>query len=361
MLTFLWTVFPLFTGPDAIIGHMITLHRILLTSLATCVIISTLSFFKTSQAASYIFSRTLKMGMSGEDVRELQKILNSDTETRVQENGVGSPGQETTYFGALTRAAVVRFQEKYSNEILVPNGLSAGTGFVGWVTLGVLNKSSQAVNSVVNYPVNTQTIINTAQNSVGQSNHGNLVTSENPNKKNLNVFLADLEIFAQKRGLTPDKIARIKNRITIDSATSTDLKKKFIEIVQKNRISEVSTPLQTLLARLIKPLKIIFYPKKTLAETGIPFGGEITYVYYCSCSQNWYIEVALPSIPPKIYFLTYEWGSQGFLSYNIPFTTWLLGEYEPGVGICISEPEADCGLDIPNDGLITPMVGSSPY
>lgn len=76
---------------------------------------------------AYTFTRSLTLGSTGEDVRALQKFLNCQGFT-LASSGPGAPGQESSLFGALTRAAVIKFQEKYFAEILAPGGFKKGTG-----------------------------------------------------------------------------------------------------------------------------------------------------------------------------------------------------------------------------------------
>jgi hypothetical protein len=71
------------------------------------------------------FTRTLSEGMDGQDVRLLQKVLNSDSATRIASQGSGSPGHETDHFGSLTKTAVEKFQLKYN--IAGPTNSAFGT------------------------------------------------------------------------------------------------------------------------------------------------------------------------------------------------------------------------------------------
>lgn len=83
-----------------------------------------------SQNTASGFTRNLALHMRGEDVRQLQILLNKHGFIVSQTAG-GSPGKETTYFGTKTLEAVIRFQNAYASEILSSNNLTQGTGFVG--------------------------------------------------------------------------------------------------------------------------------------------------------------------------------------------------------------------------------------
>jgi len=64
---------------------------------------------QTTSVASCNFTKNLEVGSSGDDVLCLQKYLNKHG-FKIAETGVGSPDNETTLYGGLTREAVKRWQ-----------------------------------------------------------------------------------------------------------------------------------------------------------------------------------------------------------------------------------------------------------
>ena len=87
---------------------------------------SVVSAAPTAVSVSAVFTTTMKVGMTSADVKRLQQILNSDSDTQIAVSGVGSPGNETEYFGNLTSEAVKKFQKKYG---IVSSGTAETTGY----------------------------------------------------------------------------------------------------------------------------------------------------------------------------------------------------------------------------------------
>ncbi|MES2623023.1 MAG: exo-alpha-sialidase [Patescibacteria group bacterium] len=125
------------------------------------VILILLPFSLNAQTVSTIsqpictFNRNLQVGFKGEGVKNLQTILNINTQTQVAKVGAGSSKNETTFFGAATRAAVIKFQELYAKDILIPSGLAKGNGFVRAFTREKLKEVCMPAPAVVSLPVTT--------------------------------------------------------------------------------------------------------------------------------------------------------------------------------------------------------------
>ena len=79
-------------------------------------------------SVSPVFNSNLSVGSSSSDVKRLQQLLNSDSDTRISSSGVGSPGNETNYLGSLTSQAIGKFQLKY--------GVVSSAGEQGYGNLG---------------------------------------------------------------------------------------------------------------------------------------------------------------------------------------------------------------------------------
>ncbi len=95
------------------------------------------AFAFTTTAMAAVFTSNLKVGSTGVEVNALQVVLNADSATRVSATGAGSPGNESSYFGAKTKAALIKFQIK--------NGISPANGSVGESTRTILNKGGATV------------------------------------------------------------------------------------------------------------------------------------------------------------------------------------------------------------------------
>jgi len=94
---------------------------------------------KKHATTNIVFTRNLRLGDRGTDVKALQQFLNRTTNHKIANQGPGSLGQETEFFGRLTYEALKKYQETHKEKILTPLGLSNGTGIFGPSTRAFVN------------------------------------------------------------------------------------------------------------------------------------------------------------------------------------------------------------------------------
>ena len=75
-----------------------------------------------TSAAVHAFKANLTLGSLGSEVKALQEFLNSHGYT-IATSGAGSAGNETTKFGALTKAALIKYQKA--------KGITPAVGYFG--------------------------------------------------------------------------------------------------------------------------------------------------------------------------------------------------------------------------------------
>jgi len=91
------------------------------------------------------FIKPLKFKSEGEEVKQLQQILNS-LGFVIAKEGAGSKGSETNHFGSLTREAVKKFQCQH-NIVCSGNEQTTGHGLLGPQTREKLNELSATTPS----------------------------------------------------------------------------------------------------------------------------------------------------------------------------------------------------------------------
>lgn len=335
---------------------------------------TTFFFVQSVSAEGRVFLRTLKMGMSGEDVRELQKLLNTDTGTRVSLTGAGSPGNETTYFGPATHRALIAFQEKYRGEILVPLGLTQGTGVFGLKTrVFALSKntrdSSQATARTSSLPPSSFAPLAQPSAPVSPVKEVTPIVSVNPNLKNLEYAITEVKKIGVKEGVLSADLVAVEQSLRDVSATSTDLTKKFLEtvVVAKKQAqvdilnAKLSVASESFVGKLLVGLGVA---KIAHAAVPVPFGGTVVFAAPCTCGPEAWLVVINPLPPSYATALSYILGTQIFLmnitpSIVPPHTAQsFLGEYIVGAPTCRMVVPPGCVV-VPTWGTISPFVGSS--
>jgi chitodextrinase len=111
-----------------------------------------LSFlFSSSVSAATSFTRKLKLGDTGADVKAVQTVLN-DKGYFIALSGDNSPGEETGSFDKATEKQVIIFQQANGKVLLIPYGLTKGTGVIGENTFSLLGIKASIPSTVVTAP-----------------------------------------------------------------------------------------------------------------------------------------------------------------------------------------------------------------
>ncbi len=106
--------------------------------------ISALQGGTTTGGSCTTFTRNHQMGDTGGEVMAIQKFLNSNGAV-IASSGAGSPGNETSYFGGLTRAAVAKFQ--------AANGITPAAGYWGPISRAKANSMCTGTPTVPGVPI----------------------------------------------------------------------------------------------------------------------------------------------------------------------------------------------------------------
>lgn len=132
--------------------------------LASTIIIFFALFFVSTQEVQasniFIFNKNLSVGVTSNDVKELQKFLNNKG-FAVAESGPGSLGRETSFFGLATRNALIKFQKS--------NKITPASGYFGLLSRGKINRILKSV-TIIHSPETNQ---ETKKQTISQVNETN--------------------------------------------------------------------------------------------------------------------------------------------------------------------------------------------
>ncbi|MCK9446325.1 ABC transporter substrate-binding protein [bacterium] len=162
------------------------------------------------KSSGFKFTQTLQMGSNNAEVKKLQECLAANSE-------IYPSGTISGKFGQETKDAVIKFQEKYKDDILTPNNLTAGTGKVAGATIKKLNEvcfvvpNEEIPMSFVLKTTNNPTLAATANLIKEQWEKQGIqieiqTISENDIKKVIRERNFDILLFGEKLGGIPDPI-----------------------------------------------------------------------------------------------------------------------------------------------------------
>ena len=326
-----------------------------------------------------LFYRNLELGNVGDDVKKLQMELNKVAKTRVSESGPGSIGEETTYFGPLTKDAVIRYQNLYAEEVLHPIGLLSGTGFVGRMTRARLNNKDiedTDVLTIEDKVIKATEIVDPRKNSSRKPNAqetNGLQVNNSGNQVNLDLFVNEIRKHGVRSGLSSLELGEIEVAVREQAVSGPDFQEEFIRQSEKNLIPKTREEIlrsvegfniENASSFLPQPIESLLSgfgigsSQNKLSQAGLinNFGGTILYTFPCVCDPVvWKVLVGLPS--PV--FADYVLGTQLYLSYTFPrILSRAIGRWVISAPICYVYVGVSC-VPVPGEGFITPIVGNS--
>lgn len=162
------------------------------------------------KSSGFKFSQTLQVGSNNAEVKKLQECLASDAE-------IYPSGTISGKFGQETKDAVIKFQEKYKDSILIPNGLTTGTGKVAGATIKKLNEvcfvvpDEQIPMSFILKTTDNPTLVTTANLIKEQwGKQGIKIEVQTVNESDIKKVIRernfDILLFGEKLGGIPDPI-----------------------------------------------------------------------------------------------------------------------------------------------------------
>lgn len=193
------------------------------------------------------------------------------------------------------------------------------------------------------------------------------VVTETPaeaNARNLGGFIGAIRQIGGEQGFGEERLNLIEEKVRAEvAATPTNLMDQFFtELATAEPISEVPEIKKSFLAKAFEKienfLKEPAVPKAYAQGGGQNFGGMVLFPFFCPCSGNWLVFMR-PFPPSMVVMLTHYMGAQMFMSYNFPFTRFVLGKYTSGGAPCMIYIVFGC-MSLPSQGMTLPMIGTSP-
>lgn len=236
---------------------------------------------------TFVFNKNLTLGNVNNDVKELQKYLNNNG-FRLVNTGAGSPGKETTYFGSVTKKALIKFQQT--------NNIQPSVGYFGPLTRNFIN--------LMNHLGNKTNGINNDSNSNSNSNNNSNNNQANNTNNTSNNNSTGYTIGGSITGLGGPVTLQNNNGddITINPGASSEFifpnklnsNINYVVTIKQNYLGQVCfikdnvgtvTNFDVSTVRIACGLKLYFNPFTTITNSSSPI-----YTLSYAAGANGYIE-----------------------------------------------------------------------